>query len=366
MDNTELSHVLLEQKHIDLGGRMVAFAGFWMPIQYRGIKDEHFAVRNKVGLFDVSHMGEVFVRGKDAIQAVDGLITNDLSNAHLGQAIYTAMCNENGGIVDDLIVYKLSEEEVLMCVNASNRFKDFAHIKKHIKGDISLVDESDDWVQLALQGPLAESLLQKLCEEDVSTLKYYTGKSSTVADCPVFLARTGYTGEDGFEIYTKNAFGEKLFDALMKEGKAFEMQNCGLGCRDTLRLEAKFLLYGNDMNEEVNPIEAGLSWVVKLDKKTPFVGMGAIRKIKEEGPKRRLRGFILKEKGVLRPHYFILDGDKKIGELTSGSFCPTLGYSVGLGYVDVGSTKLKEVHIDIRGRKRLAKVTKKPFYKREK
>ncbi len=364
--NTDLKHVPLEQKHIDLGGKMVSFAGYLMPIHFTGIKDEHFAVRTNVGLFDVSHMGEVFVRGPGAVAAVDALITNDLSSATTGQAIYTAMCNTEGGIIDDLIVYRMSDEEVLMCVNAGNRDKDFAHISKHISKDVILSDESDDWVQFAIQGPHSEALLAGICSADLSDIRYYTGVYAEVGGFKALVSRTGYTGEDGFEIYAKNEVGESIFDAITEAGKKFNMQNCGLGCRDTLRLEAKYLLYGNDMTEDVNPIEAGLSWVVKLGKKSDFIGKAAIEAIKKAGPTRRLRGFVLQERGVLRPGYSILDGDKKIGELTSGTYSPTLNQSIGLGYVDIGSTKLKEVNIEIRGRHLLAAVTKKAFYQREK
>ncbi|GEM_PF-27878 len=366
MHPEELKHIPLEHKHIETGAKMVPFSGFLMPTQYSGIKDEHFAVRKNVGLFDVSHMGEVFVRGPGALEAVDALITNDLTQAGIGQAIYTAMCNDKGGIVDDLIVYRLSDEEILLCVNAGNRAKDFEHIQAHISNKVDVSDEGDDWIQLALQGPKAEALLAQLTSTDLSNIKYYWGEMGKVDGSPALISRTGYTGEDGFEIYAKRSEGEAIFDALHRVGEGFGLQNCGLGCRDTLRLEAKYLLYGNDMNETTNPLEAGLSWVVKLGKENEFVGKKAIEEIKKSGLKRRLRGFILQERGVLRPGYSILDGEKKIGELTSGSFSPTLNQSIGLGYVEIGSTKLKEVNIEIRGKRLRTAVTKKAFYQREK
>lgn len=363
----EIKHVPLEHRHEELGARMTPFAGYLMPVKYAGIKEEHHAVRDGVGLFDVSHMGEVEVKGPDAIEVVDGLVTNDVSTLEDGQAMYAAMCNEDGGIVDDLVLYRLAADHVLICVNAGNRDKDFAHMKAHAKGDAELVDAGDDYVQLALQGPDAENVLQAVSDEHAEVLEnlgYYRATYGKVAGVTCLISRTGYTGEDGFELYIPADHGEAIFDAILDAGEPFDLQLCGLGARDTLRLEAKFNLYGQDMDESTNPIEAGLSWIVKLDKDTPFVGQQAIRQVKEQGPSRRLRGLILEGKGIIRHGYEIYVGDTKVGEVTSGSWAPTLEESIGLGYIDVDYADEPRVDIQIRKRRVPARVTKKPFYKR--
>ncbi|QDG54500.1 glycine cleavage system aminomethyltransferase GcvT [Persicimonas caeni] len=368
MTDDDLKHIPLEHRHEELGGRMTPFAGFVMPVKYTGIKEEHLAVRNNVGLFDVSHMGEVEVKGPEAIKVVDGLVTNDVTKLVDGQAMYAALCNEEGGIVDDLVLYRLAEDHVLICVNAGNRDKDFAHMQEHAKGDAELVDKSDDYVQLALQGPNAEKVLQTLFDgeaDELSNLKYYRAMYGGVAGVETLISRTGYTGEDGFELYIPAEHGEAVFDALLEAGEPFDMALCGLGARDTLRLESKYNLYGQDMDESTNPIEAGLSWIVKLDKETPFVGQEAIRKVKEQGPSRRLRGLVLEGKGIIRHGYKIIVDDQEVGHVTSGSWAPTLEESIGLGYIDIDHANEPTVEIQIRKRRVPAKVTKKPFYKRD-
>ncbi len=364
----ECKHLPLEHRHEDLGARMAPFAGFLMPVRYEGIKEEHSAVRNQVGLFDVSHMGEVEVKGADAIEVVDGLVTNDVSRLEDGQAMYAAMCDEDGGIVDDLVLYRLAADHVLICVNAGNRDKDFAHMQAHARGNAELINTSDNYVQLAVQGPEAENVLKAVADEKaekIEQLRYYHATWGKVAGVTVLISRTGYTGEDGFELYIPADKGEHVFDAIVERGQPFELAMCGLGARDTLRLEAKFNLYGQDMDESTNPIEAGLSWIVKLDKKTPFVGQKAIRKVKEAGPQRRLRGLVLEGKGIIRHGYGIYVGDQRVGEVTSGSWAPTLEESIGLGYIDVDHADEAVVEVEIRKRRVPARITKKPFYKRE-
>ncbi len=361
----ELRHLPLEERHIALGARLMPFAGYHMPVQYAGIKEEHHAVRTNVGIFDVSHMGEIEFRGPDAVAAVDHLVTNDFSKVGDGEAQYSVMCNEDGGIVDDLIAYRISAEHILVCVNAANRAKDFEHMKRHTTGDVEVEDTSDSFVQLAVQGPNAEALLDPLTELDLPNFGFRRGAWSTVAGRRTFVTRGGYTGEDGFELYVGVADGGAVFDAVMERGEEFGLQPCGLGCRDTLRLEAKLLLYGSDMDETTDPFEAGLGWVVKLDQAN-FVGRDALLKKKAEGVTRRLRGLVLRDRGVLRPHYPIMVGERTVGETTSGSYSPTLDKSIGLGWIEVDHANDDTVEVEVRGRRLTTEVTKSPFYKRDK
>ncbi len=354
----------LAERHVAHGARMVPFAGFEMPMQYEGIKEEHLAVRHRVGLFDVSHMGEVEITGPDAIAAVDGLVTNHVALLEDGQALYTVMCHEHGGIVDDLIVYRLSDEHLLLCVNASNRDKDLAHIKAYITGDVHVEDRGDAYAQLALQGPQAQATLSALTSHDLATLRPFRFASMEVAGVTMLVARTGYTGEDGFELYLPAERAVEVFDALVEAGKPYSMALCGLGCRDTLRLEARLPLYGQDLSDETNPLEAGLGWVVKLDKPGDFVGKAALLQIKADGVTRRLRGLIVQGKGVIRAGCPILEGDLIIGQVTSGTYSISLEQSIGLGYIDVAHLDADEVQIEVRQRHLPATLTTKPFYKR--
>jgi aminomethyltransferase len=364
MSDHELRRIPLEGRHIELGAKMVPFAGFLMPLQYTGIKDEHLAVRERAGLFDVSHMGEVVIRGPEAIAVVDGLVTNDASKLVDGQAMYTVMCREDGGIVDDLIVYRLAEDHVMICVNAANRDKDFAHMVAHARGDATVVDEGDRYVQLAIQGPMAQTILGRITDIDLGALGAFRCQQGKVAGVDTLIARTGYTGEDGFELYVPTEGGPTVFDALMACSSRDELVLCGLGCRDTLRLEARLHLYGQEMDETIDPFEAGLSWVVKLDKQTPFVGQSALQRIKAEGVKRRLRGLVIEGRGIIRPGYDIFVGERRVGHVTSGTYSPTLEHSIGLGYIDIDHADLPHVEVDVRGRRLEATVTKKPFYSR--
>lgn len=334
-----LKHTPLYSFHCDHGAKMVPFAGFAMPVQYRSIVEEHHQVRRSAGLFDVSHMGEAEFQGKDALRAVDALMTNDISKLKVGRAVYTAMCREDGGILDDLIVYRLAEDHVLVCLNASNREKDVAHMRANlIDGDVTFNDTSDSWAQIALQGPKAEEVLAPFTESDLKKITRFGVKQLSLrtdeGEVKAWVARTGYTGEDGFEIYLKNDAVTPLVQTLIAKTDSEVLSLCGLGCRDTLRMEAQFLLYGNDIDESTNPLEAGLSWVVKMTGDRQFIGRDALQAIKKEGgPSRRFTGFQLEAKGVLRSGYLLFQGDQEVGKLTSGGVAPSLGCSIGLGYV---------------------------------
>ena len=363
-DDANTKHVPLEEYHRDHGAKMTEFGGFMMPVQFDGITDEHRAVRQNVGLFDVSHMGEVEIRGPEAIRVANGLMTNDVSRLADGQAQYSAMCNEEGGIVDDCVYYRLDAERILVCTNAANRDKDFAHMTEHATGEAELVDRGDDYIQLALQGPNAQELLAGLTDLELDDIKFYRSAFGEVAGVETLVSRTGYTGEDGFELYAPSDRAAELFEPLLEAGESYEMALCGLGARDTLRLEAMLNLYGQDMTEQNNPYEARLGWTVKLDKETPFVGREALRAIKDEGPDKLLRGLVLEGRGVIRPDYDLYLEDRKIGRTTSGSYAPTLEQSIGLGYIDSDFADVSEVAVEIRNRRLPARLTNEPFYKR--
>jgi aminomethyltransferase len=359
----------LYDEHVALRARLVPFAGFEMPIQYKGIVEEHRAVRERAGLFDVSHMGELELEGAGALEAVNELVTNDLSRVSDGQAMYTCACNERGTILDDLIVYRRSAERVLVVCNASNREKMAGVFSAGTKGRCRFRDASDDVSLLALQGPRAlEVLASAGAELDVpSELPGFRFRDSKVAGVACTIARTGYTGEDGVELFVANDGAVRLFRGLVEAGKAFGLEPVGLGARDTLRLEARLALYGNDIDETTDPIEAGLGWTVKLDKPR-FVGREAIARTKAEGPSRKLVGFEMIGRGIARHGYPLLDTNgARVGVCTSGSPSPTLGKNIGLGYVPavlsaVGTT----IAVDCRGKSVEAVVVSTPFYKRPK
>ncbi len=338
-----------------------------MPLYYTSIIDEHNMVRNRVGLFDVSHMGEFNIRGKDALAFVKELITNDASRLNNNQVLYTLMCNNKGTIIDDLLVYKFSDERFMLVVNASNIEKDFEWIEEvtsKFEKDVVLKDISDETSLLALQGPKAEKVLQKVTDLDLSQIKYYWFQEGTVEKIQAIISRTGYTGEDGFEIYIKPEHTIKVWNRLLEIGKEEGIKPIGLGARDTLRLECAMLLYGNDMDETKTPLETNIAWTVKFDKEN-FIGKEALLKQKEEGIKQRLVGFELIERGVPRHNYPILKDKERIGTVTSGSFSPTLKKGIGLGYVKTNFAKEgNEIQIQIRERTTRAKIVKTPFYKR--
>jgi aminomethyltransferase len=349
--------------HVRAGARMVEFAGWDMPVQYAGILEEHEAVRSRVGLFDVSHMGEVVFRGPKALEALGRVFTNDLTKVADGQAQYGCLCRETGGIVDDVVVYRRGAEDLLVCVNASNRQKDFDWLAAHA-GGADLKNESDAWAQLALQGPLAAQLLQRLTNVNLSAMRSYRHAQGEVAGIPCLVARTGYTGEDGFELFCASDAGPRLWDALMEAGRHEGIAPCGLGARDSLRLEMAYRLYGSDMDDATTPLEAGLGWVVKLDK-GDFVGRDALVRQKEQGLAKKLVGFVLTDTGIARHGYPVVQEGRRIGEVTSGTKSPSLKIPIGLAYVPPAlAAEGSTFQVEIRGRPAAAKVVKTPFYAR--
>jgi len=353
----------LYQAHLKLKGKMVDFAGWEMPVQYSGVIPEHEAVRTAAGLFDVSHMGEIEFRGPGALEEVNRLITNDLNRIADGQALYAGLLNDKGGFVDDIVVYRYSPEHIFICVNAANREKDFAWMREHAQ-KVKPVDRSDEFAQIAIQGPKAIAITQRLTKTDVSAIKPYWFTEGEVAGVPCIISRTGYTGEEGFELYCPPDQAEKLWSTLLEEGQAEGIKPAGLGARDSLRTEMKFALYGNDIDDAHTPLEAGLGWIVKLDK-PEFIGKAALEQQKQDGVKRKLVGFELTEPGVPRHGYPILKDGQRVGEVTSGTMGPSIKKAVGIGYVPTelaaeGST----FHVEIRNRPVAARVVKTPFLKK--
>lgn len=363
-------HTPLHATHVALGARMMAFGGFDMPVQYSGIIDEHLAVRRAAGLFDVSHMGEVFVRGPHAFDFVQHLVTNDAARLDDGKAMYTVMCREDGGIVDDLLVYRLREDAYLLVINAANIAKDLAWMRAHNPMGAELEDASASVGLLALQGPRALEIAAAVTDLPVGELPFYRfmqpddGAFLGLSD--VIISHTGYTGEAGLEVYCRADDVQAVWDAFMAAGADRGLKPAGLGARDTLRVEAGFCLYGNDITDETNPLEAGLGWLVKLDK-GDFVGRAALQQIKAEGPARRLVGFVLEDRGVPRQGYALQDDDgATIGEVTSGTQSPVLERGVGMGYVPNNAaytTPGRPLHVAARGRVLRATVAKPPFHK---
>jgi aminomethyltransferase len=354
----------LHDTHVRAGARMVEFAGWEMPVQYAGILDEHAAVRTRVGLFDVSHMGEVVFRGPRALEALNRAFTNDLSKAADGQAQYGCLCRDSGGIVDDVVVYRRAADDLLVCVNAANRAKDFEWLRAHA-GGADVTNESDAWAQLALQGPLAAQVLQRLTQLNLSAMKTYRFTTGEVVGIHALVARTGYTGEDGFEVFVPSEQGPRLWAALMEAGLPEKIAPAGLGARDSLRLEMAYRLYGSDMDDGTTPLEAGLAWAVKLDK-GDFVGRDALVKQKESGLPRKLVGFTLTDPGIPRHGYPVLQDGRKVGDVTSGTKSPTLGSSIGLAYVPTAlAAEGSGFAVEIRGRAAAARVVKTPFYTRK-
>lgn len=356
----------LYEEHLKLGARMADFAGWQMPIQYTGIIDEHVAVRTHAGLFDVSHMGEFEFTGPDALECVNYLTANNAAALVDGQAQYSILLNEEGTVIDDVIVYRLTNEHFLMVVNASNIEKDFGWVTSKAKGNVKIANKSDDYALIAFQGPLAAPILSKLTDINLQTVSTFHFKTGTVCDQKkCIIARTGYTGEDGFEIYTAPQSAPTIWQGILEQGKPQGVKPVGLGARDTLRLEMKYSLYGHEISDETNPLEAGLGWVVKLDKKCDFIGKKALMKIKEEGLKRKLVGFKMLERGIPRQGCDIMANDKKIGFVTSGTMSPSLKEAIGMGYVPLEYSKEgSKIWVDIRGAQRQAIIVKTPFYKR--
>lgn len=356
----------LYDEHVRLGGKIVDFAGWEMPVQYSGVIDEHLAVRNAAGLFDVSHMGQIEIKGTDAEKFVQSLTTNDVKKLTDSRAQYSIFCNERGTVIDDIIVYRFSQTHYIIVVNASNVDKDFAWCKKNEKGNITVTNRSDDFALIAFQGPKAAQILQTFTDTNISEIGTYYFKTGTVAGKKnIIIARTGYTGEDGFELFTSPSDATHIWQSLLEKGKPLGVKPAGLGARDTLRLEMKYSLYGHEITEETNPIEAGLGWVVKLDTPDDFVGKKAIAEAKAKGVTRKLIGFKMTERGIPRQGYNIFIGKENVGIITSGTMSPSLNEAIGIGYVPNDVAKIgNKILIDIRGNKREAIIVETPFYKK--
>ena len=343
---------------------MVEFAGWDMPVQYSGVIEEHLAVRGRAGLFDVSHMGEVEVRGPGAQDFCHTLTPNDLARLKPGQAQYNLLLNERGGTVDDIVIYPLKADHVFICVNASNTDKDFEWIEKHAGGKVKVENTSARYVQLALQGPMAEKILQRLTSARLEELKPFYFFFGAVSGIDSMVARTGYTGEDGFEIFCESPDGEKMWNALMDAGSGHGLQAAGLGARDTLRLERALPLYGHELDDATTPLEAGLDWVVKFSKDT-FLGREALLKQKREGIKRKLVGLEMSDPGIARSHYPIFKEGARTGEVTSGTKSPTLGKAIAMAYVRAEHAAVGNgVEVEIRERRAAARIVPLPFYRR--
>lgn len=352
----------LNDLHVKLGGKMVPFGGFIMPVRYSSDIEEHMAVRNGVGVFDVSHMGEFKVEGPQALDLIQRITSNDASKLVDGQAQYTCMPNEQGGIVDDLIVYKIKDNDYFIVVNASNIEKDFNWFSKYNTKGATLKNISDDMCLFAVQGPKATGVLQKLTKTDLSIIKYYHFTIGEFAGVPnVIMSNTGYTGSGGFEIYVDNASAEKVWDAIFEAGESENIKPIGLGARDTLRLEKGFCLYGNDIDDTTSPLEAGLGWITKFTK--DFTNSANLKKQKETGVEKKLVGFKMIDKGIPRHDYLLKDATgNTIGKVTSGTQSPMLGLGIGLGYVTTQfSAPDSEIFVDVRGRSLKAVVYKLPF-----
>lgn len=357
----DLKQTALYDVHVALGAKMVGFAGWNMPVQYpNGIRHEHRLVRESVGVFDVSHMGEIEVTGSKALEFVQNITINDVSALEIDQAHYSAMCYHDGGIVDDLLVYRFPEKYLLV-VNAGNKDKDYEWIVKNKIDGCTVTDISESITQLAVQGKNAEAALQKLTNVDLSAIKFYWFKEGELTGAPMIISRTGYTGEPGFELYFQNEHAINVWNAVFEAGKEFGIEPVGLGARDSLRLEKKMCLYGNDIDQTTNPLEAGLGWITKLAK-GDFIAADVLKKVKEDGLKRRLVAFVLDAPGFPRHGYKIVKDGQELGVVTSGTVSPILEKGIGLGYVKTGFTKIgTSIEIEVRNKIIPATIVKPPF-----
>lgn len=356
--------------HIENGAKMAEFAGYNMPIEFSGINDEHMTVREKVGVFDVSHMGEIWVKGPRAEEFLQHITTNNVAKLFDGKVQYSCMPNGRGGIVDDILVYRFSAEKYMLCVNAANEQKDWEHICREgeafgLRAGEELENASARTAQLAVQGPLALKLVQQMCEEPIEDMEYYTFKITKVAGCEVILSTTGYTGSGGCEIYMYNEDADRIWAELWRVGEAFGLKNIGLGARDTLRLEVGFCLYGNDIDDTTSPIEAGLGWITKFAEGKQFIDRELMERQKKEGTTRKLVGFKLIDRGVPRHGYDLTDGGgRKIGHVTSGTMSPMLKVGIGTGYVESAYAAAgTQIAVEVRGRQLRAEVVPVPFVK---
>jgi len=363
-----LKTTALTDKHIALGAKMVEFAGYNMPVSYAGIKEEHHCVRNTAGMFDVSHMGEFILKGEGALDLIQRIISNDASTLEKGQAMYACLPNDEGGIVDDLLVYHLDDGGYMLVVNASNIEKDWDWIASHNTAGVEMHNISDKTTLLAIQGPNAAEVLQPLTDTDLSEVPYYRFVRGSFAGFGnVIISATGYTGAGGFELYFENGNASEIWDAIMKSGETVGLQPIGLGARNTLRMEMGFCLYGNDIDDTTSPLEAGLGWITKLKKETRFTNQSFFEQQKAEGLKRKLVGIKMKERGIPRKGYDILDKDgTSIGVVTSGTQSPTLDEAIGMGYVSWENRRAgTEIYIQVRKKQLLAEVEKLPFVRND-
>lgn len=375
MTEENLKRTPLNARHRELGGRMVDFGGWDMPVQYSGVIEEHMRCRTRAGLFDVSHMGEIWVEGEDAIPFVNSLTTNDVTKLVDGQAHYSALTNENGGVVDDLLVYRFSAEKLLLVVNAGTTEKDWEWIDGKWKVEsgkwkVSMKNASSEFCQIAVQGPNATGIVQKLTDTALDEIKYYHFTTGKVDGVEAIISRTGYTGEDGFEVYAAPEFAEQLWDKLLVTGgygSEAGILPCGLAARNTLRLEAAMSLYGHELGDDITPLEAGLGWITKLDKDGGFIGRDKLAEQKQNGLIRKIAGFEMTEPGIARDGCDVYIGDEKVGTVTSGSPAPYLKKNIGLAFLPPEFTNVgQEIKIDVRGKHLAAKVVPTPFYKRQK
>ncbi|MCR2820375.1 glycine cleavage system aminomethyltransferase GcvT [Lederbergia panacisoli] len=366
---TNLKRTPLYPLYKELGAKTIDFGGWDLPVQFSSIKEEHEAVRTKAGLFDVSHMGEVSIKGKDSLAFLQKMMTNDVSKLKSGGAQYTAMCYENGGVVDDLLIYKFSDEDYLLVVNAANTVKDVKWLIDHSLGDVEILDVSNHYGLLAIQGPKAESILQKLVKEtDLKEIKLFKFKEHVdVNGSHALISRTGYTGEDGFEIYCNSSEAAKIWSELLTAGVEEGLLPCGLGARDTLRFEANLALYGQELSEQITPLEAGIGFAVKLNKDEDFIGKTALQNQKETGVPRAIVGIEMIDRGIPRHGYKVFLEDEEIGFVTSGTQSPTMKKNIGLALINSKYKEIgNEITVEIRGKRLKAVVIPTPFYKRAK
>ncbi|AZB43557.1 glycine cleavage system aminomethyltransferase GcvT [Bacillus sp. FJAT-42376] len=363
---SQLKRTPLFEVYKQSGGKTIDFGGWELPVQFSSIKEEHHAVRSKAGLFDVSHMGEVSIKGKGSLPFLQRLMTNDVSLLKAGGAQYTAMCYEDGGTVDDLLVYKKADDDYLAVINASNIEKDLEWMRKHADGEVVITDVSDETALLAFQGPLAEEILQSLTEENLQDIRFFKFKDQvTIAGVSVLVSRTGYTGEDGFELYCRAADAEVLWSSILEAGEDLGALPCGLGARDTLRFESNLPLYGQELSQTITPIEAGIGFAVKPNKEAEFIGKEVLKEQKENGAPRKLTGIEMVDKGIPRHGYPVYKNGAQIGMVTTGTQSPTLKKNIGLALLLAECCEPgTEVYVEIRGKQLKAKVVSTPFYKR--
>ncbi|MFC0014801.1 MULTISPECIES: glycine cleavage system aminomethyltransferase GcvT [Allobacillus] len=366
---SELKQTPLYPVYKEYGGKTIDFGGWALPVQFAGIKEEHHTTREKAGLFDVSHMGEIAVKGENSESFLQKMVTNNVSKIKIGQAQYTFMCNERGGVIDDFLIYKLDENDYLLVVNAANTEKDFNWLKQHQTDGVEVENVSSEYAQLALQGPKAEQILQKLTDSNLKEIKFFRFDDSVEfygIEGKAIVSRTGYTGEDGFEIYLQSSSVAGLWKAILEAGEEEGIQPVGLGARDTLRFEAGLALYGQDLSEEITPIEAGLGFAVKIDKEADFIGKEALTEQKTNGASRKLVGFEMLDKGIPRHGYEVLKNENVIGHVTSGTQSPTLGKNLGTALIPSElANEGEEIDIQVRKKTLKAKIIPTPFYKRK-